>query len=226
MPSFNKKSLIKRFISGFTLAPLVGVIIWQGGYLFWGLLLITAGFCLYEWLLLSRKTEHKRIYTFLGALYISFSFICCALILEVTGWVVAVFFMLVLWSSDVMAYFTGKFIGGPKMWPAVSPNKTWAGFGGALLGPTIMTAMFLGLFFPALLLAETSLYWFFGAILVGLVGQAGDLLVSALKRTAHTKDSGHLIPGHGGVLDRVDSLLLAAPVFLFYAYITNGALNV
>ena len=113
--------------------------------------------------------------------------------------------LMVVWVADTGAYFAGRIIGGPKLAPSISPRKTWAGLAGALAGgglAAFAVAAWLGLarLWPLVLL---------GAILA-LIEQAGDLFESALKRSAGVKDSGALIPGHGGVLDRVDGLVAAA----------------
>ena len=110
----------------------------------------------------------------------------------------------VTWASDIGAYFVGRMIGGPKLIPAISPNKTWAGAVGAILISALVAALLAriltgAVFMPALL----------GAVL-SIVAQAGDLFKSLLKRRHGLKDSGDLIPGHGGVIDRVDGLVAAA----------------
>lgn len=120
------------------------------------------------------------------------------------GALAVVFLLVVVWTADTAAYVAGRAIGGPKLAPVVSPNKTWAGFVGAMAGGALAAALF-GL--------AASLTWWplvlMGALL-GAVEQGGDLLESAAKRRVGVKDSGALIPGHGGVLDRVDGLLAAA----------------
>lgn len=109
----------------------------------------------------------------------------------------------VVWATDVLAYFAGRSIGGPKLWPAVSPNKTWAGLLGGMAGAAIFSAGFglaVGWPQPWLLMA------LLGAGLA-LVAQAGDLFESWLKRRAGVKDSGKLLRSHGGIMDRVDGLV-------------------
>ena len=118
--------------------------------------------------------------------------------------------LFIIWACDTGAYFSGKFFGGKKLCPSISPGKTWAGlFGG--VGAGIAVALLCHFVF--------GIYsGIFGTIFIGLLisvaGQAGDLVVSKYKRYVGVKDTGTLIPGHGGILDRVDSLLLAAPVYL------------
>ncbi|MGV8997052.1 MAG: phosphatidate cytidylyltransferase [Parvibaculaceae bacterium] len=119
---------------------------------------------------------------------------------------IGVFWLLfAVWATDTFAYFAGRGIGGPKLAPALSPNKTWAGliggmFGAALVG--FITAVAFNLGSPALLALVSAV--------IAVVAQAGDIFESALKRRAGVKDSGKLIPGHGGILDRVDGLVTAA----------------
>ena len=115
--------------------------------------------------------------------------------------------LLVVWATDIFAYLVGRTLGGPKLAPRISPGKTWSGLCGGVVGAGLtggVAAMALG--------AGFGLAAMVGALLA-LVGQGGDLFESALKRQAGVKDSGHLIPGHGGLLDRIDGLVFAAPVF-------------
>jgi phosphatidate cytidylyltransferase len=112
----------------------------------------------------------------------------------------------VVWTTDTAAYVAGRNLGGPRLAPAVSPSKTWSGLCGGVLGAALVGALAAWLLGSGRLIHGAGL----GAILAG-VSQVGDLLESAFKRLAGVKDSGSLIPGHGGILDRVDGLLLAAP---------------
>jgi phosphatidate cytidylyltransferase len=119
------------------------------------------------------------------------------------GWTVLLF--AVTWSADIGAFLVGSALKGPKLWPAFSPNKTWSGFAGGLLAATLAGVLAdrgMDLAIPAL--------W---AVVIGFIGgfatMAGDLWESWLKRRFGVKDSGDLIPGHGGLLDRVDGLLFA-----------------
>ena len=111
----------------------------------------------------------------------------------------------VVWSADIAAYAVGRTVGGPKLWPSISPNKTWAGFVGACVaacGAAVAVA-------PYVHVAPVRAA--IAGLLLGALAQGGDLFESALKRRAGVKDSGTLLPGHGGVLDRLDSLIPVAP---------------
>jgi phosphatidate cytidylyltransferase len=133
-----------------------------------------------------------------------------ALALLILGWASAalIFWVLVVtWATDIFAYFAGRSIGGPKLAPRISPNKTWAG----LLGGAAGAAVFGGLVAHAFGLGGPFLL---AGGLMGVVAQAGDLYESWLKRRAGVKDSGTILPGHGGVLDRVDGLLPVAVLTL------------
>ena len=115
--------------------------------------------------------------------------------------------LFVVWATDICAYFAGRSIGGPKLAPRISPGKTWAGLGGGMLGAGIVGGI-------GTLLAGAGFWLGAGlAAFLAVVAQIGDLFESRLKRLADVKDSGHLIPGHGGLLDRIDGLVFAAPVF-------------
>ncbi|MBU1347410.1 MAG: phosphatidate cytidylyltransferase [Alphaproteobacteria bacterium] len=120
-----------------------------------------------------------------------------------------VFALSVTWAADIAAYLFGSLIGGPKLWPRFSPNKTWSGFAGGLLAGVVAGAVIAGW----LDMGRLTVPW--GALL-GLAGalatMAGDLWESALKRRFGVKDAGKLIPGHGGLLDRVDGLMFAIVV--------------
>lgn len=127
-------------------------------------------------------------------------------------WIVLLIFLAV-WSTDTAALFSGKLIGGPKLAPRLSPGKTWAGAIGGVFGAGLVCASLAFLLHGAVMAAVA-----FGTVL-SVAGQAGDLFESSVKRRTGCKDSGGLIPGHGGVLDRIDSMLFAAPVAVLVLWI-------
>ena len=122
-----------------------------------------------------------------------------------------VFFLFVLiWSSDTFAYFTGKFFGKHKMAPKISPKKTWEGFGGGVI-LTLVAGFFVEQYYP-----ELRGNWIIVGFLISVFAPLGDLVESQLKRTFGVKDSGNIIPGHGGILDRLDSFIICVPVVYLY----------
>ena len=145
---------------------------------------------------------------------------------ESNGPSVLVFLFFVVWAGDIAALYVGRYLGRRKLAPAISPQKTWAGAVGSLFASVAIAAALLG----AAHLLETRWnsvvlsypdeiwYWLMLAVIVNIAAQVGDLAESALKRSAGVKDSGTLLPGHGGILDRIDALLIAAPV-LWYAQV-------
>lgn len=214
----NLESLQTRSISAAVLIVVTVAILLYGGWPFILLLAVLAGVSLYEWAQLSLKAEEPpKQYWYLaaGVPYVMGSVVCCFIIFEGLGFFWALTFLLMVWGSDSGAYFAGKFIGGPKMAETISPNKTWAGMGGAMAAPAVIGVLMMILYrgiddfsFMAVLMMGGA------GLVVGIAGQAGDLVISAFKRKAGVKDTGDLIPGHGGLLDRIDSMLLAAPVYL------------
>lgn len=213
-------TLQQRILSSLILAPLVIAAIWYGSWPFWGMLLMAFAIGVYEWTNVARKTDIDLPVSIFGILYIAFGMACFG-VLRDHGLLPVVMLICAVWMSDIGAYAAGKMIGGPKMAPSISPNKTWAGLGGAIVGS-------IAVFFAADMISPhynggTLLNIAYGAV-IAITGQMGDLLVSKLKRRAGVKDMSQLIPGHGGLLDRIDSLLLACPVFFFMLKLVGAVL--
>ena len=119
---------------------------------------------------------------------------------------IALFWLLfTVWATDTFAYFAGRGIGGPKLAPRLSPNKTWAGLIGGMVGAALVGTI-IAIWFSL----GSAFGLAFVSALIAVIAQAGDIFESALKRRAGVKDSGKVIPGHGGILDRVDGLVAAA----------------
>jgi phosphatidate cytidylyltransferase len=161
--------------------------------------------------------------------YVGFTLLALpALLEEANGPSLVTFLLCVVWAGDTVAYYVGRTLGRHKMAPRLSPNKTWEGAAASVAGSLLAAGGLLALehllavrFDSAKLsFPEQVWYWLALAVLVNLAAQVGDLAESALKRSVGAKDSGTLLPGHGGVLDRIDALLLAAPV-LWYAQVIH-----
>ncbi len=154
-------------------------------------------------------TLRFRAWAAAGVIYAGALLISCVLLRRDPqyGFVVIVFLFAVVWTTDILAYFVGRFVGGPKLWRRVSPNKTWSGaIGGA--GAAIVAGLAVAHYAHlAKSLAAASL-----ALVLSVASQAGDLFESAFKRRFGVKDAGHIIPGHGGIMDRLDGFLAAAVV--------------
>ncbi len=120
--------------------------------------------------------------------------------------------MLIVMTNDSAAYYTGSAFGKHRLYPLVSPKKSVEGAIGGLIGSLGGTLLAKFTFFPQLTFSDAVVT----ALVIGMVGQAGDLFESLLKRSFGVKDSGTIIPGHGGVLDRLDSILFAAPITYYY----------
>lgn len=143
-------------------------------------------------------------------------------------------FLAIIWAMDSGAYFAGKSIGGPKLAPKLSPNKTWAGLFGGMAAAAVGGPAMAGILAVAAQASPQDVigldigimdFALAGAVLGG-ISQIGDILESSLKRRAGVKDSGTLIPGHGGVLDRVDGMLFAAPLYFIILQIMSAKVPV
>ncbi|HXC57205.1 MAG TPA: phosphatidate cytidylyltransferase [Rhizomicrobium sp.] len=151
--------------------------------------------------------EHLPVWHGLGPLYLGTAMLALVLLRGAPhgAWIIVGLFV-AIWATDTGALIVGNLVGGPRLWPALSPNKTWAGtLGGvavAALAEAVYVALLGGHPLPGALLGAA----------IAVVGHSGDLFESWVKRVFRRKDSGGLIPGHGGVLDRIDSTLFAAPL--------------
>jgi phosphatidate cytidylyltransferase len=151
--------------------------------------------------------------TIFGILFIAFLLAYVSLIRNMTNGKLWVLFLIAtVWAGDISALLSGSLFGRHKLYPKISPNKTYEGLIGAMVGSIIVALAFSLLFIPQLGKGTCV----FLAIGLGVLGQIGDFTESMLKRSAQVKDSGTLIPGHGGMLDRLDSFLFSAP-FLHYS---------
>jgi phosphatidate cytidylyltransferase len=126
------------------------------------------------------------------------------------GPILLLFALAIIWASDTLAYFTGRAIGKHPLAPHISPKKTWEGSIAGMLGSLLIAYAF------HFWLTISLPHLFAMAVLGNIAGQMGDLLESAWKRSAGVKDSGGLLPGHGGILDRIDALILCIPVIWYY----------
>jgi phosphatidate cytidylyltransferase len=200
----QKGVLYTRVISAAILAPIVLFIVYVGTPFFEIMISLAALIMAQEW----RKVCKNRIlWLIIGLFYISLP--CLALLSlranptfgkEILFWLLSI-----VWAADTGAYIFGRLIGGWKLAPVISPNKTWAGF----IGGIILASIF-GSLIALLLMLEASITMLALSAFIGALSQIGDLVESWFKRYFEVKDTGNIIPGHGGLLDRVDGLLMAA----------------
>lgn len=152
----------------------------------------------------------------------SFGLIYCVLFASYSVQIVAlehgewwfVYLLFVVFFGDIGAYFGGRTLGKNRLMPMISPNKSWEGAAFGLLGSCGAGTLFAYYFLPEAPLMIVAPF----SLLAGIVAQSGDLLMSLVKRVAHVKDSGHIMPGHGGILDRLDGLLISCPLVFALAY--------
>ncbi len=179
-------------------------------------LLLGSLFWISQLWVLAKGIEYKRSLStewFLGALIILCAWVSMSWIRmqEPDGHIKILIAIVIVWAADTFAYFAGVNFGQRKLAPSISPGKTIEGVVGGLVGALLIA--WLGAHFLLSLTASQLVAWLVAAILAALISVAGDLYVSRLKRHAGVKDSGKLLPGHGGLLDRIDGLLAAMPVF-------------
>ena len=161
----------------------------------------------------------RRNWVAAGFLYAAAAEIASVLVRldPVKGFAALMFVLLIVWVTDSGGYFAGRGIGGPKLWPKVSPKKTWAGAAGGFAASLAVAVAF-----AAFGLGNTGPLLMLSAVL-SVVSQLGDLFESAVKRRFGVKDSGHIIPGHGGLMDRLDGFVAAVVVAALFGFLRGGA---
>ncbi len=218
MPFKNLSSLQLRILSSCVIVPLTLGVIYIGDIFYFMFTTALLFFAFDEWMAMAAKSKRTKLAAALGVFYLGIGLGAFLILrrLEIDYVMMKTMaLILMIWATDTGAFFTGKMIGGRKLCPTISPGKTWAGFiGGLMSGALVGYALFV--VFGFYNNAQTAVQVGF---IVAVASQMGDLLISKYKRHVGIKDTGSLIPGHGGVLDRIDSLLLAAPVYLLCLYI-------
>jgi phosphatidate cytidylyltransferase len=211
-PSDNTR---KRIISSLVMVPIALFAIFSSQKLFIFLVIMVAVLMAFEWAEMSRKMPDKKKWRLIGFFYIAIPLYCAVSIRildnEILFWMFAI-----IWATDIFAFFAGRSLGGVKIAPAISPNKTWSGLIGGVLASLGIGAI------SAIIFPGSIIFFLIISVLISIVEQISDLVESKFKRIFGVKDSGDIIPGHGGVLDRLDGMILVAPlvwviIFLFPA---------
>jgi phosphatidate cytidylyltransferase len=219
--------LHKRIATGVVLAFVALLVLVTGGAFFAGFILLCAMLMILEWNELTK--DESRRFQLAGFAYVLLP--CLSLLMlrnivfpdiadmEAETSVLPILHLIcIVVATDVGAFAAGKTLGRHKLAPSISPGKTWEGLAGGVLAAALVSLSFS----PFLIFPRTNLGALLLGIVLALVSQAGDLFESWIKRRAGVKDSGTLLPGHGGILDRVDGLSFAAPLYLFTAILGGG----
>ena len=194
------KELQKRILSSIILLPLAYYFILAGSFYLIFFMIICFFVSIYEWNKMVKKTKFKVSGTF----FLIFSFYT---FYEITSTDLWIFVLLVCVSTDIGGYIFGKLFKGPKL-TKISPNKTYSG----MIGGYLLSLIFLKFFFDYYN-SSVNEVWFIITILISTVSQIGDIIVSYFKRLSKIKNTGKIIPGHGGLLDRIDGMIFAFPFF-------------
>jgi phosphatidate cytidylyltransferase len=206
------EEFIKRFISSIILLPLAFYFIIQGSFL----LIFFTAICFivscFEWHMMSKK----KFYSIYGFLFLIFSFYT---FYELSAELIGIFYVIIICSStDIGGYVFGKIFKGPKL-TKISPKKTYAG----VIGGYALSLISLFVIINLIDYETTSIHILL-TILISTVSQLGDIIISYFKRLSKIKNTGKLIPGHGGLLDRIDGMIFAFPIY--YLINLNGYLNI
>jgi phosphatidate cytidylyltransferase len=215
-PPARFRGLLLRVVTAVVLGPLLLAAVWLGFPWIDLVAAVVAPLMIGEWLRLSRGRPVAR------GLFILYSIAALLALLwlrhqpgfgrDTILWILAC-----VWATDIGAYFIGSYAGGAKLAPSISPSKTWSGLVGGMSASAVVSAACTMVFDAGdtLVLAVTG-------VGIAIVAQAGDLLESAAKRRAGVKDSGRIIPGHGGILDRIDGLIAALVLIAAIRLLTGG----
>jgi phosphatidate cytidylyltransferase len=213
-----KPEIIKRILSSIILIPLALFFIIKGSFLFNFFISICFLITVYEWHIMSKK----KSYSIIGLIFLIISFYSVYKLRNnfVGDYIYLLFITVICVSTDVGGYVFGKIFKGPKL-IKISPKKTYSGMiGGFLLSVISATIFFNNAFLFKNITKELTLDLFILVLLISSISQLGDIIVSYFKRLSKIKDTGKIIPGHGGLLDRIDGMIFAFP-FSYLIFSTN-----
>ncbi len=221
---FADAQMRQRIKSSLVLGPLAALGVYIGGALFYAIvgMVVLLGFI--EWIKMVRpgaawsKTS-SALMLLIGVPYLAGSGLAMAYVRTTpeSGMALTFYLLFTVWGTDIGAFLAGRLIGGPKLLPSISPKKTWAGLAGGMAFAALVG------YGVALGFGASKPCWAAGlSVVLAAVAQAGDFFESWVKRRSGVKDSGDLIPGHGGILDRIDGLLFAAAFIALYLVFNAG----
>ena len=217
------KEFEKRILSSLILIPLTIFFIIQGSVFFAFFLIIAFLLSSYEWIKMCKKFNSLKIF---GIIFLFFSFLYAFGFRENFGLYNFLFVIFICIFTDLGGYIFGKTFKGPKL-TKISPNKTYAGVFGSFVCSLIIGILMLNNFPITLKIltegeiyfdfnAKTQIYYLLLILSISLISQIGDLIISYFKRLVKVKDTGKIIPGHGGLLDRIDGLIFVIPIFYIF----------
>ena len=195
---------IKRMLSSIILLPFTFFIIVEGSFIFITFITICFFISIFEWNNMSKKKRYNKI----GFIFLFFSFLCIynLRINSDDNYISFLFIVLVCISTDIGGYVFGKLFKGPKL-TKYSPNKTFAGMTGSFIFSIISMFVFINIFNEPIFAIKLMIF----TVMISLISQLGDIIISYFKRKTNIKDTGNIIPGHGGLLDRIDGMIFAFP---------------
>lgn len=212
-------NLRDRIITSLILIPIIIIGLYSSKFLFNGIILSIVVLSAFEWRDLTKSSYKKKFWLLLGLGYIIVPFLLLMTIYDMQNGANIILWLLgVVWATDIAGLFVGKSLQGPKLAPKISPNKTWSGLIGG-----VISAMIIGFISSFMFEGGVKFFVFFSGLLA-VVEQMGDLFESKIKRHFGIKDSGNILPGHGGILDRIDGLLFVIPVVAIFALLSWGKL--
>jgi phosphatidate cytidylyltransferase len=211
-----KSNLKKRILSSVILLLVAVYAIYVSQALFFLLAIAMTIMVSFEWLEIIKTAKDQKKWRLIGFFYILLPIWALVQIREL-GADILLWMFFIVWTTDITAYFVGKSFGGPKLMPKVSPNKTWSGLIGG-----VVASMLIGFLSSFMFVTGNIIFFVIISGLLAVVEQLSDLIESKVKRIFKVKDSGSLIPGHGGLLDRMDGITLVAPVVLLLATILSS----
>ena len=228
--ALQKNNLLQRCMSGGVLGAGVIFCIFFGSYLYTALILTIFVLSVYESVSIITNSKYLNsddisvqtldvnslilryiLIAVFCTIFPCLSLLYLRLVDSAKGFYLTIWLFCAIWSFDTIAFFAGKTIGGPKLAPKISPKKTWSGFIFGIFGSLITSLIIYRIFN----FNTNSVLFIAFSIILPILSQAGDLIESKFKRYHNVKDSGSIIPGHGGILDRMDGFLLTAPFLVF-----------
>ena len=203
-----KENTKQRVITALILIPIALYAILYSKSIFLLLAIAIAILMTAEWLDIIKNAQDQKKWRLIGFFYVLIP-IYSVIKIRLYDADILFWMFVVIWATDIFAFFAGRSLGGPKLAPKISPNKTWSGLAGGLFASMMIGMM------SSFMFSGGVLFFIFISAMLALIEQISDLLESKFKRIFGVKDSGNLIPGHGGVLDRLDGMMLVAPTVLF-----------